>query len=413
MMNSPPMMDQQSPNCSASLMEGFLQEAQRKSQSFEQPEPPAPDPEVPHNPYAGFDPHAGINWLYPIDFTSSEYLPLIAEKCLYHNSLVILPNKYEKSFVTAVTMYNIYRWYPLGKIIYVAPKRGMIDEQKAACERFMKFLPTDVVDVHNVKVSERARYWMGKRVIFISSTMMLSDINRSAQDMPVMDKVKLIVIDEPQLDQRAHTKIIQKLQEYTKNFRVLCVSTTSGKTVEAHLLKSWMVSNIELQWGNPHETPEDWLMNKKEISHISMPPGPSLEALQLELKEIAQRYIHKLLAAKLIAKGEFERMSVEQIQQERNRYEQTLLTGVLRKDHHEVMLDFHMAEKLFRGYHLLQRDGIVAILEYFIRENDVLVQADPRLTEYLLKLRRGTYTTPHPKFQTLENFLREFHQVSR
>lgn len=394
-------------------MEGFLQEAQRKIQSFEQPAPPAPDPETPHNPYAGFDPHAGINWLYPIDFTSSEYLPLIAEKCLYHNSLVILPNKYEKSFVTAVTMYNIYRWYPLGKIIYVAPKRGMIDEQKAACERFMKFLPTDVVDVHNVKVSERPRYWMGKRVVFISSTMMMSDINRSAQDMPVMDKVKLIVIDEPQLDQRAHTKIIQKLQEFTKNFRVLCVSTTSGKTVEAHLLKSWMVSNIELQWGNPHETPEDWLMNKKEISHISMPPGPSLEALLLELKEIAQRYMHKLLGAKLIAKGEFERMPVEQIQQERNRYEQTLLTGVLRKDHHEVMLDFHMTEKLLRGYHLLQRDGIVAILEHFIRENDVLVQADPRLTEYLLKLRRGSYTTPHPKFQTLENFLREFHQVSR
>lgn len=400
-------MDHYSPNVSGSLLEGFLQEAQRKSPSFEQP---APEPEVPHNPFAGFDPHAGINWLYPIDFTSSEYLPLIAEKCLYHNSLVILPNKNEKCFITAVTMYNIYRWYPVGKIIYVAPKRSMFEDQKAACERFMKFLPTDVIDMHSVKVHERARYWMGKRVFFISSTMMISDINRSAQDMPVMDKVKLIVIDEPQLDHRAHAKIVEKLQEFTKNFRVLCVSTTSSKTVEANLLKSWMISNIELQWGNPHETPEDWLMNKKEISHISMPSGPSLGALLMELKEIAQPYMQMLLGAKLIAKGEFERTLVEQIQQERNRYEQTILTGVLRKDHHRVMLNFHMVEKLLQGFHILQRDGIVAVLEYFFRGNDILVQADHTLSKYLLKLQRGTYTTPHPKFQTLENFLKEFYQ---
>lgn len=400
-------MDQYRPSMSGSLLEGFLPETQRKSESFEQP---VPEPEVSHNPYAGFDPHAGINWLYPIDFASSEYLPLIAEKCLYHNSLVILPNKNEKCFITAVTMYNIYRWYPVGKIVYVAPKRSMFDEQKAACERFMNFLPTDVIDMHNVKVNERARYWMGKRVFFISSTMMISDINRSAQYMPVMDKVKLIVIDEPQTDHRAHAKIVEKLQEFTKNFRVLCVSTTSSKTVEANLLKSWLISNIELQWGNPHETPEDWLMNKKDISHISMPSGPSLGALLMELKEIAQPYMQKLLGAKLIAKGEFERTLVEQIQQERNRYEQTILTGVLRKDHHRVMLNFHMAEKLLQGYHMLQRDGIVAVLEYFFGENDILVQADHALSKYLLKLQRGTYTTPHPKFQTLENFLKEFYQ---
>lgn len=151
-------------------------------------------------------------------------------------------------------------------------------------------------------------------------------------------------------------------------------------------------------------------MNKKEITHISMPPGPSLEALLSELKEIALPYLQKLLVCKLIAKGEFERIPVELIQQERNRYEQTILTGVLRKDHYDVMLNFHMTEKLLQGYHILQRDGIVAILEHFIRENDFVVQADAKLTEYLHKLRRGTYSAPHPKFQTLENFLREFHQ---
>ncbi|XP_029711233.2 Fanconi anemia group M protein [Aedes albopictus] len=407
-MDSSVIMDSQSPNCSGG---SCLQDSQEPQRSPDLPTQAAPAavPAAPLNPHAGFDPHAGTNWLFPIDFTSSDYLPLIAEKCLYHNSLVILPNKTEKMFVTAVTMYNIYRWYPLGKVIYVAPKRGMIDEQKAACEQFMKFLPTDVVEMH-MKPHERTRMWMAKRVFFTSTTMMLMDINRASQEIPVMDKVKLIVIDDPQVEPRQHTKIIQKLLEYTKNFRVLCVSTTSGKTVEANLLKSWLISNIELQWGNPHEAPEDWLMNKKEISNIWTPLGQSLTGLLEEFKQVMQPCLQKLLAAKLVAKCEFDRMAMENVRMDRIRYEEALLTGILRKDHHEVMLSFHMAERLLEAYHILEREGILAVLEYFHRANDVVVQADLSVEAFLNKLRVGVYNTPHPKFRTLENFLKEFYQ---
>lgn len=392
-------------------MESFLQEAQQLAPNGQSiPEPPEATPPVAHNPHAGFDPHAGTNWLYPIDFTSSDYLPLIAEKCLYHNSLVILPNKTEKTFITAVTMYNIYRWYPLGKVIYVASKRVLLDEQKAACEQFMKFLPTDVVDM-SMKPHERTRMWLTKRVFFISSTMMLMDINRAVPEGLGMDRVKLIVIDDPQLEPRPNPKIVQKLQEYTKNFRVLCVSTTSGKTVEASLLKSWLISNIELQWGNPHETPEDWLMNKKEISNIHTPLGQSLTALLEELKQVAQPFLHKLQSTKLINKADFERTTVESVQQERTHYLQALMTGVMRKDHHEVMLNYHLLERLLEAHHILEREGIVAMLEYFHRANDRMVQSDPKIMAFLNKLRVGVYNTPHPKFRTLENFLREFYQV--
>lgn len=404
-------MDTPSPNCSVG---SFLQDSleQQPSKSMEEP---SPEPvqgaaqTAPQNPHAGFDPHAGTNWLYPIDFTSSEYLPLIAEKCLYHNSLVILPNKTEKTFITAVTMYNIYRWYPLGKVLYVAPKRGHIDDQKVACEQYMKFLPTDVVDMA-MKPHDRVRMWMAKRVFFISTTMMVMDINRALQDIPVMDKVKLIVIDDPQLEPRQNTKIIQKLLEHTKNFRVLCVSTTSGKTVEANLLKSWLISNIELQWGNPHEAPEEWLMNKKEISNIWTPLGQSLTALLEEFKQVIQPFLQKLLNAKLITKCEFERITQETIRLDRARYEEALLTGTMRNDHHDLMLNFHMAERLLEAYRILEREGIVALLEYFHRANDVIVQADPSVVAFLNKLRVGVYNTPHPKFRTLENFLKEFYQ---
>lgn len=42
--------------------------------------------------------------------------------------------------------------------------------------------------------------------------------------------------------------------------------------------------------------------------------------------------------------------------------------------------------ELLQANHMLQRDEVLAVLEHFIRENDVLVKADPKFTEFLLKL---------------------------
>ncbi|XP_053699254.1 Fanconi anemia group M protein-like [Sabethes cyaneus] len=361
-----------------------------------------------NNPYAGFDPHAGVSWLYPVDYTTPDYLPLITEKTLYYNSLVILPNKFEKTFLTAASMYNVYSWYPLGKIIYVATKRNYLAEQMAACEKLVNFQKNDLAEMV-MKPQERLHYWVSKRVFFVTSHMLLCDLNRAAQNIP-LDKIKLIVIDEPQLENRLHAKILQKLAECNKNFRILCVSTTSSKTIDAGMLKQWFIASIELQWGNPLETPEDWLMNKKEISNISTPIGPSLGALLDELRDIGQRYTKNLHISKLICKAEFEAIEVEMLRGQRDKYETAILTGVLRKNHHELMLYFHLAERTLVGYGILKRDGIIALLEYFHHEVDIFVESDRKLVAFLDKLRQGVYNTPHPKFRTLENFLREFFQ---
>ncbi|XP_058446224.1 uncharacterized protein LOC131427232 [Malaya genurostris] len=362
-----------------------------------------------HNPFAGFDPLAGINWLYPIDFTSPEYLRLVVEKALYHNSLVILPNRYEKTFATAVIMYNVHRWYPLGKIAYIAPKRNLITDQITACERLMKFHSTDVAEMV-MKPCDRPKFWMSKRIFFISSYMMLCDLNRNTEEIPMMNEIKLVIIDEPQIETRLHTKILQNLMKINKNFRIVCVSTTSSKTVDAGFLKQWFISNIELQWGNPQEIPDDWLMNKKEITNISTPVGPSLSALLAELRDIGQIYTKNLHIAKTICTANFESICVEQIQQEQNKYELSILTGVLKKNHFDIMLNFHLAQKMVLGYRILKHDGIVSLLEYFHRENDVYLQNNRQLVDFLKKLHQGIYYTPHPKFRTLENFLQEFFQ---
>ena len=72
---------------------------------------------------------------------------------------------------------------------------------------------------------------MTKRVFFISSYIMLC---------------KLLIIDEPQLENRKHTRLLQKLVELNRYFRVLCVSITAGRTIDEKLLRKWIIANVEL-----------------------------------------------------------------------------------------------------------------------------------------------------------------------
>lgn len=368
-------------------------------------------PQQQTNIHAGFDPHSGQSWLFPADYVTPEYLVLIVEKTLYHNSLVILPNSFEMSFVTAVVMHNVYRWYPFGKVVFMASKRKAVQDQRAACDRVMKFLGSDVVDMV-VKPQDRPRYWAAKRVIFVTSHTMVADLGRAEAERVSMKRIKLLVIEDPQLDVKTHTAVIQKLTEMGANFRVLCVTTTHGKTVEPSQLKQWHISNIELQWGNPHDKPEEWLMNKKDINAIATPPGTTLTGYLTELQMLCQRYVINLHTSKQISNAPFEGITVDQIQQERGRYEQSILTGVLRKNHHEIMRNFHMVERLVQAHRILRHDGVVALMDYFHQKNDALVQADVELMTFLHKVRQGVYSIPHPKFGTLENFLREFFQQS-
>lgn len=63
---------------------------------------------------------------------------------------VSLPTGLGKTFIAAVIMYNYYRWYPLGKIVFTAPTRPLVAQQIDACHNIIAIPPTDTVEMTGI-----------------------------------------------------------------------------------------------------------------------------------------------------------------------------------------------------------------------------------------------------------------------
>ncbi|CAI9549043.1 unnamed protein product, partial [Staurois parvus] len=121
----------------------------------------------------GFDLSAGRVWIYPTNYPIREYQLTMAHTSLFHNTLVCLPTGLGKTFIAAVVMYNFYRWYPSGKIVFMAPTKPLVAQQIEACFRVMG-IPQEhmVVMTGNTQVQKRKDMWHSHRVFFLTPQVM-------------------------------------------------------------------------------------------------------------------------------------------------------------------------------------------------------------------------------------------------
>ena len=180
----------------------------------------------------GFDVQAGRTWIYPTNYPVREYQFNIVKSCVFENTLVSLPTGLGKTFIAAVIMYNYFRWYPQGKIVFMAPTKPLVTQQIEACYKIMGIPQDETAEMTgNVAVSVRERLWKQKRVFFMTPQVMSNDLSRGL--FPA-GHVKLLVVDEAHKAQGeyAYCLVVRELQRSRSQFRVVALSATPGTDIQ-------------------------------------------------------------------------------------------------------------------------------------------------------------------------------------
>ncbi|CAI5743552.1 unnamed protein product [Peronospora destructor] len=185
------------------------------------------DIEPPSN-FPVIDSEAAQHFVYPTNYSIRDYQLTIAEKALFHNTLVSLPTGLGKTLVAAVVMYNFYRWFPTGKIVFMAPTKPLVAQQIKACHEIMGIPLSDTAELQgNVPPAMRRMLWNSRRVFFCTPQSLQNDLKR---DVCAAEKFVCIVVDEAHraTGNYAYCCAVQEIEAKTQFFRVLALSATPG-----------------------------------------------------------------------------------------------------------------------------------------------------------------------------------------
>ncbi|KAG8042322.1 hypothetical protein G9C98_004956 [Cotesia typhae] len=197
----------------------------------------------------GFDKSAGKKWIYPENYPVREYQFSIVKTALFQNTLVCLPTGLGKTFIAAVVMYNFWRWYPRGIIVFLAPTKPLVAQQIEACHDIMGIPISQTIQLTGViHQKERKIAWQERRVIFATPQTFQYDL---AKDIIPKELVKCVIIDEAHraLGKHAYCECVRLLNEKNEYYRLVALSATPGSKLEAvqEVIRNLHISRLELR----------------------------------------------------------------------------------------------------------------------------------------------------------------------
>jgi ERCC4-related helicase len=221
-------------------------------------------------------------WHYPSNYEKREYQFAMVESALFKNTLVCLPTGLGKTLIAAVVMYNFYRWFPNGKIIFMAPTKPLVAQQIDACRDIVSIPPSDsIVMTGKMSSDTRAKHWASKRIFFVTPQIPQNDI---ASGICPADKICLLVFDEAHKAHGdfAYCDVIRGVAKSTPFFRVLALSATPGGDIQSiqEVLTNLLIAKIELRTeDSPDVTP---YRHNRFIEEIPVKlEGPIMRAKEL------------------------------------------------------------------------------------------------------------------------------------
>ncbi|KAF5312582.1 hypothetical protein D9619_003333 [Psilocybe cf. subviscida] len=244
------------------------------------------------------------HWIFPINRPKRDYQFNIVKNSLFENTLVALPTGLGKTFIAGVVMLNYYRWFPEGKVVFVAPTKPLVAQQVIACHETCGIPGGDSIEMTGeVAASVRARYWENKRVFFMTPQTLVNDLvkeNCDAKD------IVLLVVDEAHraTGEYAYNQAIRFLMAKNPHFRVLALTATPGNNPEAVqlLVDGLHISRIEIR--DEQSVDLRAYIHKKVFKAHIITANEGLAKVRDLLVKVMDPHMKKMFAAGVFHPGE-------------------------------------------------------------------------------------------------------------
>jgi Fanconi anemia group M protein len=220
---------------------------------------------------------AAQHWMYPVTekYSTRQYQLEMTQIALFHNTIVSLPTGLGKTLIAAVCMYNYYRWFPTGKVLFLAPTLPLVNQQVEACFDVMG-IPEQhtAVLTGKIKAKDRAILWQERRLLYCTPQTVQKDLESGTCADP--SQIVCVVLDEAHkaTGEYAYTKVVQFLLNYqnqqgqSAKFRIIGLSATPGTTIKKiqAVVEALHISKLACrEESDPSVAP---YINKKEIEIV-------------------------------------------------------------------------------------------------------------------------------------------------
>uniref|UniRef100_A0A663LPK8 ATP-dependent RNA helicase FANCM n=1 Tax=Athene cunicularia TaxID=194338 RepID=A0A663LPK8_ATHCN len=316
------------------------------------------------SPVEGFCEVAGSIWIYPTNYPVRGYQMRMAHAALVGNTLVCLPTGLGKTFVAAVVMYNFYRWFPSGKVLFLAPTKPLVAQQMEACARVMGIPARHMAEMTGgTQALGRGELWTAKRVFFLTPQIMVNDLSRGT--CPAVE-IKCLVIDEAHkaLGNHAYCQVVRELSKYTNQFRILALSATPGSDTKAvqQVISNLLIAQIELC---AEDSPEiQPYSHERQVEKIVVPLGEELVEIQNAYIRVLETFAGRLIKIGVLAKRDIPSLTKYQIILARDQYRKNPSSQNAGIHQGIIEGDFALCISLYHGYELLLQMGIRSLFIY-------------------------------------------------
>ncbi|KAG7450292.1 P-loop containing nucleoside triphosphate hydrolase protein [Guyanagaster necrorhizus] len=243
------------------------------------------------------------HWIYPLNRPKRDYQFNIVKHCLFDNTIVALPTGLGKTFVAGVVMLNFYRWFPEGKVVFVAPTKPLVAQQIDACHRTCGIPGSDAIELtgENPKPM-RHRAWKEKRVFYMTPQTLVNDLTSETCDAR---DIILVVVDEAHraAGNYAYNQVVRFLMAKNPHFRLLALTATPGGNPEAvqSLIDGLHISRIEIRDENSLDL-KAYIHEKRVEQHI-VPMSEDIVKIRTLLAHLMEIYFKPLVSRGLIHGG--------------------------------------------------------------------------------------------------------------